>query len=399
MRIPHRTVAGWCFPLFFGLISCSSRLDLGHDLQSAVLTPNGSNTPDASDASAQAASDASSTSDAADADTADAADAATTPTIPTAPSTPTASTCVGSPCFAGPVVDMASSMGSAKGLVVDADNVYWAADAAQALLFTPKDGSETLVDPTPIAGPFRVAIDDTTVYFTSPSGGYVASAPKTTRSRLAPKLPPPITVLVSGEPEPLSIVVGTEGIYFADEKAGTLKRTALDGSNPKTLVTGLSAGCELALDADYLYYVDPGIGEIHAIDRVSGKNTLITAGRTQPVAPAPRGDTLYFLELGTKAANFADGRLLSVPRTGGVPQVLMDALDAPTALAADTAALYLCTRGTTQNGFLGKIVRLGDDGQVSTLAIDQAEPFAIAVDGAGVYWTTDADNALHTIAR
>ena len=51
------------------------------------------------------------------------------------------------------------------------------------------------------------------------------------------------------------------------------------------------------------------------------------------------------------------------------------------------------------NGFLGKVVRLGDDGQVNTLAVDQPEPFAIAVDGAAVFWTTDADNTLRSLDR
>jgi len=74
-------------------------------------------------------------------------------------------------------------------------------------------------------------------------------------------------------------------------------------------------------------------------------------------------------------------------------------LDFPTGLAADTAAVYVCTRGNATTDSHGRIVRLSDDGVVSTLAVDQAEPFAIAVDGTGVYWTADSDNGLYAIKR
>ena len=373
--------------LLASLSGCSSQLDLGHDLKASVTgprnTPNTTNTPDMPDAS-------------------DAPDASNLPsprTIPTAPNSPTSSTCVGIPCFAGPVLDLATSDGSAKGLVMDADNVFWAATAGQALMVTPKDGSVTTAISTPMAGPFRIDEDETNVYFTSAAGGYVATAPKSNRPKLGPRVPPPITLLVSGEPEPESLVVASEGIYFSDNTAGTVKRAALDGSTAETLVTGLSSGSELALDADSLYYVDSAVGDIYSIDRASKKIALLASGLNRPVAPVASGDALYFLELGTFAQGYADGRFSRMPRTGGPVEVLIDHLDSPTGLAADTAAFYVCTRGTELNGYRGKIVRLANDGQISTLAIDQAEPFAIAVDGTGVYWTTDADNGLHSIQR
>ena len=354
-------------------LGCSGKLDLGHDVQSGVTGNNPKITPDAGDGDAA--------------------------TIPVISAVPTPATCVGIPCFRGPINDVATSTGAAKGLTMDVDNVFWAATAGDAVMITPRDGSMTMGVETANGGPFRVAENDTTVFFTSADGGYVASFPKTSRATHAPKIPILVTVLVSGEPQPESLLVADEGIYFADQLAGTLKLSALDGSSVKTLVTGLSTGVELALDDRAVYYVDSGAGEIHALDRTTGVNTLLASGREHPVAPALRGDQLFFLELGTEAMDYNDGRLLRMPSAGGTVDVLLDNLDAPNGLAADTAGIYLCTRGTTENGFKGKIVRLGDDGEVATLAVGQAEPFAIAVDGDAVFWTTDADNTLHSIDR
>jgi hypothetical protein len=373
--------------LSLSLAACTSHLDLGHDIQNAVTAPR--NVPDASSA-AGGDSDAATAPDAAMTPDASMPDAATTSE---AGAPPTGPLCVGIPCFAGPPQVLATSQGSAKGLVVDADYIFWAATAGQALMVTPKDGSPTSTDPTPTAGPFRVGLDDTNVYFTSAAGGYVATAPKTSRGRLAPKVPPPITVLASGEGQPQSLVVATEGVYFTDEQTGTLRRVALDGSVVETLFSGLSAGSDLAIDADSVYYADATAGEIHAVNRVSLTDTRLAKGLDHPAAPVPRADTLYFLELGS------DSRLVSMPRAGGAVRVVQDHLDSPTGLAADTAALYVCTQGSQKGSFTGQILRIADDGQVNVLADAEAAPFAIAVDGGGVYWTTDADNALHSIAR
>ncbi len=380
-----------CLLLAASLFGCSSQLDLGHDLRVHVTAP--SNGPASRFEPDASASDAS--SDAPDAANG-ALDAGKTPGPLSAPRSPTASGCVGIPCFGGPVLDLATSAGNAKGLVLDADDVFWAATAGQAVMVTPKDGSETGAVVVPNAGPFSLAEDDINIYFTSPSGGYVASTPKA-QPRLGPKLPK-ITMLASGEPEPTNILLAGDGVYFSDDQAGTVKRIVADHTI-ETLVTGLSAGCELAIDADSLYYVDSAVGEIHAVDRISKANTRLTSGLNHPVAPLASGDELYFLELGTPAASYADGRFSRMPRAGGPIEVLVDHLNAPTGLAADTAAFYLCESGTELNGHRGRIVRLANTGEISTLAVNQAEPFAIAVDGTGVYWTTDSDNGLHSVQR
>src|SRR5450432_3380881 len=155
MQRVKRPTACSCLLLAATAFGCSSQLDLGHDLKVRVTTP--SNTPGTTNPGDMP--------DAADApDARDDPDASSTPSkgvIPTAPNGPTSSTCVGIPCFAGSVLDLATSEGSAKGLVMDADNVFWAATVGQALMVTPRDGSVTTAISTPMAGPFRIDEDET----------------------------------------------------------------------------------------------------------------------------------------------------------------------------------------------------------------------------------------------
>lgn len=330
--------------LLLTLPACSNRLDLGHDRESSSLSSGGQ----------------------------------------------TATSCAGVPCFAGPVIDLASSSGNAKGLVLDDASVFWAATSAQAILVTPKVGGVTQTIATSGGGPFRVAASATNVYFTSNVGGYVANLTKATLE---------IASFISGEPYPENIAVGDDGVYFADQHVGTVKRAAFDGSTLETLVTGIYSGGNMALDGQWLYYLDSGLGEIHALDRTTLVNQLLASGRAQPSALLVRGDDLYFLELGTADASYADGKLLRMSRGGGPTETLLENLDAPDGLAADASGVFICTRGTELNHYRGRILRRADDGSVSTLASEQSEPFAIAVDERAIYWTTDADSGLHALLR
>lgn len=296
------------------------------------------------------------------------------------------------------MLEVASSKGDAKSIVLDDDNVYWAAPAAHTLMITPRDGGTTSEVEVPTGGPFRVVADPAYVFFSGNSGGYVAALSKATRA---------ITVMVTDEQAPQSLAIGN-AVYFSDPAAGTVKRAGYDGTPAdqvstgqaiETLATGIISGGELAIDADWLYYSDTGRGEINAIDRRTDEVLRLCENLASPGALLPRGDSLYFLELGTPEAGYADGRLLRMPRAGGDADVLVQDLDAPTALAADETSLYIATRGNQANGFRGRIVRFADDGQVATLATDQAEAISIAVDDRAVFWTVDGESALRALER
>jgi streptogramin lyase len=257
-------------------------------------------------------------------------------------------------------------------------------------VITPKAGGLSEEVGTPTAGPFRLAANESHVYFTSNTGDYVGRLDKGTRA---------IEVVLADEPDPEVIALAEDGIYFVNQNEGTLRRASFDGASVETLASGLYSGGDMAFDGTWLYYADAGLGEIHRLDRTSLENRLLAGDRAHPNSVVLRGNDLYFLELGTEEAGYEDGRLARMPRAGGPIEVLLEGLDAPDGLAADASSVFLCTRGTTMNDFRGRILRRSDDGTVQTLADDQWEPFAIAVDEDAVYWTNDAESGLNAIRR
>lgn len=342
--------------LFVALAACSSsHLELGHD----VPTPSG-------------------------------------PSV--APAARTTTNCDGRRCFGGPAQQLSASLGPAKSLVLDEQNAYWADPDAQLLMITPRDGATTRGVEAPPGGPYRLVADPSYVYYSGGTGGYIGVLAKAGHGT---------KLLVSGEESAQGLAVAYDSIFFFSEgDGGSLKRAWFDvtmadevstGLPVMTTATGISAGGQLAVDQDWVYYSDSERGEISAVRRASGELVLLAKGRAQPGALLPREEWLYFLELGSADGEHADGQLLRMPKAGGNTEVLVEQLDAPLGLAADATSVYVSTRGSSENGFRGRIVRRADNGQVSTLVTGQAEPTSIAVDARAVFWT--ADTGLYALQR
>jgi hypothetical protein len=315
-----------------------------------------------------------------------------------APAARTTTSCDGTRCFGGPEQQLSASLGPAKSLVLDEQNAYWADPDAQLLMITPRDGATTMAVEAPPGGPYRLVADADYVYYSGGTGGYIGVLAKAGHGT---------KLLVGGEESAQGLAVAYDSIFFfGGGDGGSLKRAWFDvtmaddvatGLPVMTIATGISAGGQLAVDRDWVYYSDAERGELSAVRRAGGEVVLLAEGRTHPGALLPRGEWLYFLELGSADGEHADGQLLRMPKAGGSTEVLVEQLDAPLGLAADDTSVYVSTRGRAQNGFRGRIVRRADSGQVSTLVTGQAEPTSIAVDARAVFWT--ADSGLYALPR
>jgi hypothetical protein len=355
LRVRTTGIACYAWPLFVLLSACSDRLELGHDAPDV----SGSSAPNGASVTA---------------------------------------TCDGEPCFRGPVRQLADVGAIARSVALDGDNVYWAAPDEQALMITPRGGGETAAVQVPAGGPYRVIADGNYVFFSGDTGGYVAAVSKKTHN---------VQLVATDQLAPRGLAVGS-AIFFSDASEGTIKRAGYDSTTPEnvstgqaieTLVSGLDEGAELAIGTGYLYYSDPAAGVIAAVDRGSDEVVTLARGLSRPGALLPRGDYLYFLEQGTEAQMFVDGRLLRMPLDGGDVDLLVDALAAPSALAADDTSLYVATRGSSDGGVAGRIVRFGDDGQLDVLAVDQSDAMSIAVDDAAIYWTVERQGGPFELKR
>src|SRR5207244_6117171 len=121
--------------------------------------------------------------------------------------------------------------------------------------------------------------------------------------------------------------------FFVDETVGTLVRVENDGPGSGVLASGLRVAGGLWLTTDTVYFADAGLGEIRAVDRKTGAETLLISGLVTPQRVLLRDDTLYVLELGTEASGYTDGALASAGIDGGSPVRLLTGLAAPHALA------------------------------------------------------------------
>jgi hypothetical protein len=189
----------------------------------------------------------------------------------------------------------------------------------------------------PIAGN-GVAIDATRVYSASPLGG--------------------------DEPQ---------GLILACPKTGC-------ASGYTTLASGASNVSWLAVDGANLYYTTQGAaGSLVKLPLAGGPaTTLATGGPAWDLAVG--GDRIAYI--GALDTSGGAGLLLAIPTTGGTPTALFGATggNGVWSVVADEQNAYF----STTDGVVGQVPLSG--GTATTLATDQGNGAAIAVDDANVYW-------------
>lgn len=88
------------------------------------------------------------------------------------------------------------------------------------------------------------------------------------------------------------------------------------------------------------------------------------------------------------------GALMRVRKTGGEPDVVIDDLDYPSGVAADTTGVYVAVSGE------GRILRTTPDGSsLDVLASGQNGPSDVAVDESLVVWTNYVGDQIRSVAK
>lgn len=217
------------------------------------------------------------------------------------------------------------------------------------------------------------------------------------------------TVIASNQILPAAITIDETNVYWLTQN--TLMKLARAGGTPVTLASGRMMPSTLAIDATNVYYgiCNGNAGDLMSVPIAGGTPEKVISDVWVPADIAVDDKNMYWMEVGSlmkvptaggtaakasgsaclytltiDAANFycvgADGTVLQTPLAGGATLELAFAQANPRAIAVDAANVYWATDTTIARVPIG-------GGPLVTLASDlRGGPFSIAVDSTYVYW-------------
>jgi hypothetical protein len=144
------------------------------------------------------------------------------------------------------------------------------------------------------------------------------------------------------------LTYGTTNFGQQHQGDGALWSAPREGGPATKLASGLAAPVSLAVDQDAFYFATlgptnffgkfVGQGAIARLSRRGGAPIVVAAGQDQPSQLVRHGESLYWAASG--------GRLLEMPRTGGVPRLLAQGEGWLGDVVVDDDRLYFLRRGT-----------------------------------------------------
>jgi hypothetical protein len=237
-----------------------------------------------------------------------------------------------------------------------ADLTFYGDDRTFTTLITPEvivSGQET---------PIFLAVDAANIYWTAYS----------TVSKFS-KNDHTLTILASGLNylSPWQLAVDDTNVYWAEYYGFAVKKVGINGGTVTTLA---SCGNEpgLAIDADFVYWTNPGISRV---SKNGGTSTTLTTSSGTGIAVD--SNNVYWSEYGV------GGAVKKIPLTGGSAVTLAPA-DFVISIAVDSTSVYY------SDGGLIKKVGI-DSGTVTSLTSEHHGVYTLAIDSTHVYWIESLD--------
>jgi len=203
----------------------------------------------------------------------------------------------------------------------------------------------------------------------------------------------------------------------------------------KSFVTGVGSLDALAIDEFYVYWTEfASPGRVMSVHTISKMVTTLVDGEQSPNGIALDANNVYWASYDSTQPQASDVEWRSVPKLGGAvtsygrsgysrgvvvyggrlywsnpasgtiqwcpaaaagctPQTLLTGLNRPTGIAAVDDILVVTEAG----GGVVKTCLLPNGTSQKTLALAQANPYAVALDGSRAFWS--ADDGLHATMR
>jgi uncharacterized repeat protein (TIGR03803 family) len=274
---------------------------------------------------------------------------------------------------------------SAKALVVDADDVYWAQADNDLLCITGtcvmkqplQQGSTPVVLVSGQDRIFGLAALEGTLYWSNNSGSNAGVVSSCAASGCADAPTPVIT----GLNFPGYLAVGAGKIFVSTASPAALVSAPVAGGASSLVYSGPSSGArpqQVAIAGSTVYYAVNG--SILAYPVNGGSQVVLASELNNPGGIAVSGGIVYFTELAGGAAG--EGTIKQVSVAGGPVTTLASGQNTPTSLVTDGTSLYWTN---TSSGQIMKMPVAGGTAP-KVYARDQGTPKGLALRGNSVYW-------------
>jgi len=325
--------------------------------------------------------------------------------------------CQGGTCTAGlcPAAQIAQATnGSVQGIAVDDTHVFWTSPSGG--IFDRALGGTAMTGVLPqTPNPYAIAVTATNLFWTDLSTQSVyeeVNPDNSSGSTFVWSLAPDGSV---GAAKPVAIAVDVpqspdagggamSNVYWVDAELGTVNQAPQAGGNVIVLARNQAQPQAIAVDLDHVYWVNGGSGGIGTVNSVpigGGTVTTLATGQSKPVGIAvdPSYTHIYWISGVNAHDQPSVSSVLSLAigaPPGTPPTVLASGYGSPMGIAVDDEYVYWTnyTDGTVVK------TRTSGEGAPYTLASGSTNcnnPAAIVVKDNTVYWANQGNGTIFKV--
>jgi hypothetical protein len=302
--------------------------------------------------------------------------------------------CLGGGCGAGACepVTLASDESSPRALASDGKRVVWVTQATSAansgaVRTIPLDGGLVAQISAGQSDPVAVALDATFAYFANfSSGGSIARVPVDGGE----------TTMLAIASAPWSIALDEDAVFWTNRQDGSVQSLPKAGGSGVTTIHAEGSFADLrglTLDEEHAYWVDTGRGEILTAPKQAGAVRTLVSGLNHPVDLALDGDFITWVEAGatwaSEACTSADGRVVTAAKADGASaRVLAEGQACPASVDTDGIDVVWANRGfgVIMTGSIARVPASG--GNVRTLASGVVRAAGVVLLQDSVVWAS-----------